>query len=520
MSDTPRGADGEWEGGWSATKVDPATREAWAYGWDRAQRCPADPKAKVSPGDRELTKGDSAAAGLTGGETWREAGLAGGEDWREAHETNRRLRRLLRRAGYVQRHRWHRHQVGRRTVGKHQVDDWRYIDGPAAGLQAVDAWKVCENLGRCAFSWYVQLRLTTVENGGLLCLGVPKLCNRKHECAVCSHARSGYLAAALREVLGELHRKAPAPLVLATFTHKAHPDEILSDTLARLRGAMARMMTGRPGTRFRQMVEGWYRGDEVTRGRDGNGVELGHWWHVHRHMVLRLAPGMDEAIVRDELAQMWAAATEAEAEARGIPGYGWNPVAGGVVTLRDGTRPYGFAGGWWKPIDPDDPKKVYQACKYPTPLVTLHPVALAEWLAVAHGRRWHEGGGSLRGILRQAEELEQAGGGWIEEGGGDEEPVDLGELVHRCGPTDAPNLDTVAPEHGWPGVPEGPPPVGMRRWVLSDGAPREELEAAAALVGGELRDGAIYLPAAWVADQVRRTSAALAAVRRKRPRPE
>jgi hypothetical protein len=105
-----------------------------------------------------------------------------------------------------------------------------------------------------------------------------------------------------------------------------------------------------------------------------------------------------------------------------------------------------WTGPWCQRVDTDDEDlpHVYQAAKYATPIADLHPENLAEFISVAHGRRWHQGGGSLRGVMSRADELGRAGAEMLDEG----DRVDLGVNIGRLAPGEAPGLDLVAPDLG------------------------------------------------------------------------
>jgi hypothetical protein len=113
---------------------------------------------------------------------------------------------------------------------------------------------------------------------------------------------------------------------------------------------------------------------------------------------------------------------------------------------RDHTRRHrdevvSWAGGWWRAAD--DLEAVKQAAKYPSPAAMLSSSVLPEWLAVARGRRWHDGSGLLRGALRQSAEAAE----------GADRPDDgpeLGPVVCVTRPGAAPDLDAVVPGLGLP----------------------------------------------------------------------
>lgn len=541
----PPSAEGTFTPGWGTCKVSRDARK-WRDGWDAERdRCPPDPKDRCSPHRRG----------------WREAGLASGKRWRKLGLSVRNVIRALRFAGYVARNRWARVLVGKRRVGLHLVDDWRYLEGPAEGRQAVDPWHAAEELLRCSADWYVQARLK--RDGNLTALAVPRPCNQRHVCPRCAARRSNALAAAARSVLGELQRQAPAPLALLTLTQRDHARETLDQAIARWRAGWDYMTKGRRGERFKRLVSGFYYGLEVTRGEDGKKqieirdesgrvvgrrrvVAQGKWWHVHAHVIVRLNPAavaaLGEARIRAELGAAWRDASGAAAAERGLEGYGWDPEAASgcrgerwdrCAADRDPAR---WEGKWWKPIDPDNPKEVYQACKYPTPIGSLHPVQLAEFLSAAHGRRWHQGGGELRSIVKDAEELEERNLAELEDVDELEEPLDLGTCVHVCAPNAAPNLDEVAPEHGWKGAEISEPPAWeFCRWRLAREVDLEALSRAADALGGWVaesqvvsvgEDGAefvtvawdLFLPSEWTARELRATSRAIGAARERAER--
>lgn len=97
-------------------------------------------------------------------------------------------------------------------------------------------------------------------------------------------------------------------------------------------------------------------------------------------------------------------------------------------------------GPWWKWIDETDLEEVYQAAKYPTPVVDLHAQMLAEFLSAAYRRRWHQGGGDWRSVVTRAQEedVEQP----------DEDLPAAGVGVSGCAPQECPHLDSIAPGHG------------------------------------------------------------------------
>lgn len=481
------GGDGEWIPGWSNCRAADPERREWAAGWDRGARCPPDVR-QAAPLD----------ARTYGAHAWRECGPVGGKAWRESHEYRRRVYRLCRRAGYVSRHRW---AVEADDKGR-QV----YADGPAAGLRAVDPWTIAARLGGCAASWYVQPRIT--DSGELRAITLPRLCRQSHTCPVCAARESSTLAAGLASLI---HAEGGGEGALVTLTHRDRPGESLRDALDRLRAAMGALWNGRARADWRARFPAHFYGVEVTyNARAGS-------WHVHAHLVVRHQLG-SHAEAAAWLGDAWERATAAAAEAAGVPArYGWDRWAGGVRD-RAGETVWvpselpswrtGAAWGWYRPLDLNDPKATYQACKYPTCAADLPPVQLAEYLAVAHGRRWHDGGGTWRGARQRAEQLDaEALPGVDAHDLAEAAPYDIGHNVARCGPGECPALDTVLPGLGMRTYPDAVP-EGLARWRLAASLPAELRNlvcAAAAEAGGRWSiatvsgDAYIELPRAVVA---------------------
>ena len=461
----PPGARGEWAGGWSATTVSRSTRQ-WKSGWNREVSCPPDRKGRSAPGG-----------------TWRELPREGGS-WRKRHTTRRSVHRKARRAGYVPRWRWGHRDNGVRKHGRHEVPSRIYIEGPCVGLEVVDPWEVARKLERCCATWRVSLRRRA--DGSLTVLPLPELCGQGHVCPVCAAAKSKVVAGALREVIAA---QAPETMALVTLTQRADPDETLHSALERWRGAWRRMVRGRPGRAWRARVSDWYYGLEVTQGSEGR------WWHVHAHVLLRLQPGQKLKQVRRQVGESWRAATEAERS-----GWGWDPYAGGCEPDAGDWR-----GGWWREVEATNLRAVYQAAKYPSPCAELSPVALAEFLSVAHGRRWHEGGGSWRHCRKLADELALAAEAPLEK------PEDIGVNIASMAPSQSPDLDQVAPDLGYAGQAPRAPPVPTVAWELAKDTP-EDVVGEVVKLGGryEVRGSDqwaavwVVLPSEWVAGELRR----------------
>lgn len=513
-------------------------------------------------------------------------GLASSARWRKLHGKRRAAVRRLRRAGYVARKRYARRLEGMVQRGRHQVEDWRYSDGPLQGLPAVDPWAVAFKLAMCSSSWYVQLR---ADGGNLVDpVAVPRPCGLDHLCPVCASRFSSALAAALRLVLQE---DLPGrPLALVTLTQRAKVGESLESALARWRRAWELMTRGAPGREFAELVAGWYYGLEVTRG------DVGKWWHLHAHLVVVLHPGVEVAKARAWVGSTWRRSTESAG-----PGLGWQPEAGGCVlgpaparfelpdldalhvaqlrelaralplplvgawqlrraelvegirrlalewdTVRaDHRRVESWAGGWWRDIDPEDPAQVYQACKYPSPLADLAGDNLVEFLAVNHGRRWHQGGGVLRSVVARAKLLEQdlepdqgEDAGTVtdrdlslELGEAPPAQVALGQNVASCAPHESPDLDAVAPGLGWEGKPlDGGKPISREHpwacWRVPGDAfkhPNPDVVQAVENVGGQVKlwpngEWWAWVPLLWVREGLARRHQATATRRRARER--
>lgn len=459
----------------------------------------------------------------------REAGLARGERWQARHQDRIRVIRNLRRAGYVQRHRWSRRFRGVRRYGPHEVDSFVYLEGPAQGLEAVDCWKVARKVAACCERWFDDLRAHLPESGlqGVQVVARPRRCGLVHHCPVCAHEQSKKIAEALRVVIGWAWEKRPALLVaLVTWTHRDEPGESLGDALGRWRSAWSKMTTGRPGRRWAALVDGAYYGLEVTRrwpGKDDGRKRprRGAWWHVHGHGLVIIDPdrstgwedyqpvpwGRDHdaawQAVRDEdrargwgdeeqaaaarrrlvllgvraaVGKAWRACSERAACDVGLRGHGWDPVAGGC-RVNDRREVTTWAGGWWRDLPAGDLSAVYQAAKYPTPLVVLDPVDLAEWVAAAHGRHWHDGKGSLQSVMKLAKELqteEPERADDQDQEGEEAAPavrVQLGEAVGRTGYGEAPDVDEDDGQHGaewalrWERAEDVPP---WMVWAIED----------------------------------------------------
>jgi len=490
-----KGAAVDWQGAQSFARDSEGFgpgRRFWRNGWERDQRLSvADPKGNTTPGQNG----------------WRSSPVLDGQEWWvESHAKRADVVRSLRMAGYVARRRYERRPAGWVQRGPHYVPSWRYSEGPATGKEAIDPWDRAEQLDRCSSQWTVQARVTS--SGAPLALPIPQGCNQAHICPVCAAKGSRDLA---RQVRAHIQNQEDGgKLALVTLTHTAITDESLSDALDRWRRAWDLMTKGREGQRFKARIRGYYYGLEVTRNETP-------WWHVHGHMVVELRPrelvldpcetcgsekgqpcsnlktgkaikgihkgrarsesGMrlTEGSIRDWLAKAWEKATE-----KAKTGKGWDPYAGchlggdieSARTCRARIKRGDYSGPWWQSIDRDDLSHVYQACKYPTPITQLSPVHIVEFLAVSHGRRWHQGGLGWRSIKRLgdeaiAAELEEA----IEKG----TRADLGRPICSMAPGHSPALDDIVRGRGTgatqaKGLREGQEgePTGLNvRWILS-----------------------------------------------------
>ena len=495
-----------WGATWTAA-TSPRPRR-WLAGWDLDDACPPTLRR------RKPTKKDPNAVDATPGRRgWREVGAVGGQRWIALHTARAGVVEVLRQAGYIQRNRWGRVEMGQRKHGPHVVADWRYSSeaGPVAGLPAVDAWRVARKLVECSGDWRVNLRIR--KAGDLTAMALPTQCGLGHICPVCAAGRASSRAGALRAVLAAHHGGQEVALV--TLTQRAIREESLQHAQGRLRTALDLISKGRPGRTLKSLVEGWWTGLEVTY----NDKPGARWWHAHAHLIVVLAPGVEVEAARAWIGEAWARASEAAAVAAGQPGAGWEPVAGGCTVGANG-KIDDWAGGWWRPVKNDE--EVYQACKYPTPITDLQPAQMAEFLAVAHGRRWHYGAGCLQRVAALAEQLDDDGWGLDElpRRMGNEEDrtegapaIDLGRSVSSMAPREAPALDEVAPGLGIGG--EYDPLLPADGWVsfrLARAAVAEVAllpEAVEGLVVDEYGAVRLYLPRGWVGKEVVHNAAAL-----------
>ena len=111
-----------------------------------------------------------------------------------------------------------------------------------------------------------------------------------------------------------------------------------------------------------------------------------------------------------------------------------------------------WSGPWYKRIDGDEAerkRRVYQAAKYPTPMCSLAPVQLAEFVAVAYMRRWHQGAGRFRGVIKRAKALEAV---LVDTGslGAQDPGVPLASFC----PGKCPGLDDLDRRAGWASAPK------------------------------------------------------------------
>lgn len=473
--------------GVGGVEVSRARAREWADGWRDTATCPRDPKQDSTPGARGY---------------WREPIKPWSDAAKEAHDRRRQIVRKLRQAGYLAR-RWPIAPVEDLT-GKTPQTVVRYTDGPAAWERAVDPWVLARDLQRCEAGWGVAL---AAGPRGPRCVPMALRCNRLHLCPRCAGRRSAAMAEALgARISAEVAQGRAA--VLVTFTQRADPRESIREASDRLRAAFRKL---RKTQAWKRNVFGAFLGWEVTH-REGRG------WHAHCHAVL-IVP--DCGHVRADIGRAWRDVSD-----RVRPGWGWSPVAGGcrVMAAREldysghtvsqlrklakgtakglhllpraellelvrarASRPRirSWAGGWWRPLE--TPEACYQACKYPTPAVDLAPAALVEFVSFAHGRRFHEGSGCLRGLLAEV--------------GADEaqEGAEESETIISMGGPHLPPLDAIAPDLG---VPAGVPTVSVVapvRWRLVPGMVRIALDAGL-IVGVETESGVVVGLREWGAD--------------------
>lgn len=446
--------------GWKATKVDRATRCLWLDGWDREARCPP----SVDRG------ADNAAA--PGGREWREVGSFGGASWRESHAARVAVYATLREAGYIARKRWRKVVKVNADNVRPTRDNARYVDGPAAGCEAVDPWRVASAIRGCCGSWYAQLRVTTTLNARVI--GLPRACGQGHVCPYCAASISKARAGALRTVIAEevASGTLSGSVALVTLTHRAIPGESLQAARARWKGAWRRMTGGRNGAGFRDHFPATFYGIEATFNRRARS------WHVHGHVIVDSANGHREGSAT--LGAWWRWATERESA-----GNGWDPRAGGCHVDATGSV-LSWHGEWWRPIDHDDPAAIYQAAKYPTPLVTLDAPQVAEFVAVAWRKRWHDGTGRWRGVLSLADMI-QAGAPSASETG--DPAYDVGENVTDGSPGGAPALDQVCTSIGRAPRAGDNDNAATLSWLIAPRANVSAVAVAVRAIGGDILSG-------------------------------
>ena len=477
----PRGLDGLGPG-----------RDFWQPGWRQDERVKvSDPGSDASPS----------------GNGWRSSPVLDGKKWWvQANNKRKDTVRALRLAGYVARRRYARETTGWVQRGPHMVPSWTYTSGPCEGLEAVDPWDRAARLNDCSGSWTVQARVR--EDGSPLALPIPEGCGLDHVCGVCAARSSRDLARQVRAHIKS--QEDGGELALVTLTQRGREDEPLADAVARWRRAWDLMTKGRAGQRFKARIRGYYYGLEVTRKQEP-------WWHLHAHVVvelhtertIRVRPECEtcgaepdqpcdrldgrgpmktyhqgrtlltvERQVESNSARDWLAGEWERASRSASGDYGWDPLSGcwdrenePARTARKRIRKGDCSGGWWRPIDRSDLQAVYQACKYATPITTLSSVHVVEFLSVAHGRRWHQGGLQWRSIKRMGAEALAA------EMAEDNDRIDMGRAVCSMAPGHSPRLDDIvtgrglhptkgkALSDGDPGIPTG----SDVRWTLSRG---------------------------------------------------
>jgi len=455
-----------WPAGWGTAQT--RGRRDWAAGWNKEHACP--PKAKEH----------------------RKRAFAGYEkgSFPELGKKRTELANVLRQAGYVARYRWPRTQKGVRlaghdpTTGKpYQIPNWIYDEGPAQGLQAVDPWRVADRVSQCCAGWAAQLRIHSQT--GPLILPVPRPCGLRHVCPYCANRRSVKIASALSAALDVEGRDG---VYLVTLTQRDRIGESLRSSVDRLRTAFSLMTTGRPGKRWRALVSGWWVGMETTKAKGPQGAL--NRWHPHLHVLLRLRDTSPKKIRRAKkiIADFWRRASVSTSGKK----FAWDPLSAvwdrrseKAEKARARMKKGDFSGRWFIPVSTD--REVYQAAKYPTPSVKLEPASVAEFLAVAFGRRWHFGGGDWHGIIGRGLAYLEAS----------EESI-AGVAVSGIGPEQSPNVDTIAAKYGTKKQRE--PVEGWVRWNVTDLSEqaRETLEKIPKSILDEKEEKtAIYLHRFW-----------------------
>lgn len=409
------------------------TSEMWAAGWQVV------PGLELGrPGERRVPYPRQRPPATDPAETVEEHGPARGVIWQVRHERRRQVVQTLISAGDIARG-WERQRTGVRHHGKNTLPSWHYVDGPARGCEAIDPWDMAMTVGNCSHRWGISLRRLPGDELGALAL--PHRCGKHNVCPVCAGISSTRRAIALQTVAGALMSDG-LTVVHATFTQRARHGETLKSALDRLRRSWHLMVRGRPGRAWRDLVVGVYWGDEATRSWAGKRrwrpgtprpSERAQYWHVHRHAVLVLDPGQTADLARDSVMSLWLAASARCHTELDLPAY-----AAGIEAYQDGQ--------WWHPITGED--GLYQAAKYPSPTVAMGPRAMAEYIAVAHMRRWHHGSGVLRSVMRDARAIEDARAMQVEQG--DMRP-DLGESISSMQPGVAPEFHYVMDEYRPPG---------------------------------------------------------------------
>jgi len=402
--------------GWNKTKT--RQRSTWRSGWDLDASAPPDPGSPKS--DRRNVR-----AGYVDRR---------GDDRVDPHTAERRAarralrthtQRTLRVSGYIAR-RW----------GLVQGEDITaaaiYADGPAAGLQVVDPWSTARQLGDCGSSW--DAAIFERPGGGVSMTPTPRLCGKTHVCPVCAALASTSRAEVVADAINEIETREGTRSVHATLTHRASPGEPLNHALLRLRRSWRLMWRGRRGRSLRAAgLLGYYYGDEAAESWRGKDTRSGGtprpkrqasmYWHAHRHVILILASWADPDALSELVLDLWVRSSAAAAAELGLPGCG-----AGRAAYR--------SGAWWSPLWRDtsplimgayrhsdalelvrargvlscscarvrDDLSVYQACKYAGKAAEMGSVHLAEYVAVARGRRWHGAGGVLYGMIGAARE--------------------------------------------------------------------------------------------------------------------
>lgn len=161
-------------------------------------------------------------------------------------------------------------------------------------LWKVSALKRIRHCGRVpvASAGHVSLRAREALAGyaGL------QRCGSVWACPVCASRILVHRALEIGSVLGEAIRQGHA-LGFVTLTMRHHEGQSLDELWNAAGRGWRRSISGKGWTSTAELVDGWVRVWEVTRGRNG--------WHVHVHLVLVLAPGSSASDLEVVASGMW-----------------------------------------------------------------------------------------------------------------------------------------------------------------------------------------------------------------------